>query len=177
VSHVQVSGATVRFSFFEFGRRLRRLRQARRHLDEGQERRHHGRTGGDVLISIAAGHQDTVAHAVRELVEEVRGALAPRWTVAGFQGAQRGPSPPSTRPNHFGFHDGTSNPFDADGQLNVGLLFVAFNQDIGRQFAAIQERLNDEPMVDYITPEGGGHFFAPAASRDPPDWVGSGLFA
>ena len=67
--------------------------------------------------------------------------------------------------------------FDADGQLNVGLLFVAFNQDIGRQFVAIQERLNEEPMVDYITPEGGGYFFAPAASRNASDWVGSGLFA
>ena len=42
---------------------------------------------------------------------------------------------------------------------------------------AIQERLNDEPMVDYITPEGGGYFFAPAAARSAGDWVGSGLFA
>ena len=51
-----------------------------------------------------------LAHAVRELLKEVRGTLAPRWTVAGFQGARRGPSPHSTRRNHFGFHDGTSNP-------------------------------------------------------------------
>ena len=59
----------------------------------------------------------------------------------------------------------------------MGLLFVAFNQDIQRQFVAIQERLNEEPMVDDITPEGGGYFFAPRAARDPGDWVGSGLFA
>ncbi len=248
------------------------------------------RTGGDVLVQLASGHQDTVAHALRELLKAVRGQLAPRWTVAGFQGAQRGPSPHSSRRNHFGFRDGTSNPdvtdpkvmdrlvwagagepswaadgtyqvvrairmhvefwdrvglkeqeemigrsrdsgaplggtgefenprfdldpkgerialdahirlanprepatidqrilrrawnysdgFDADGQLNVGLLFVGFNQDIQRQFVAIQERLNDEPMVDYVTPEGGGYFFAPAAARDAGDWVGSGLFA
>lgn len=250
------------------------------------------RTGGDVLLQLAAGHQDTVAHAVRELLKPVRDQLAPRWTVAGFQGAQRGPSPHSSHRNHFGFRDGTSNPdvtdpkvmdrlvwaapgggepawtangtyqvvrairmhvefwdrvglkeqeemigrgresgaplggtdefenprfdldpkgerialdahirlanprepatidqrilrrawnysegFDDDGQLDVGLLFVAFNQNIGRQFVAIQERLNEEPMVDYVTPEGGGYFFAPAASRDPSDWVGSGLFA
>jgi deferrochelatase/peroxidase EfeB len=32
-------------------------------------------------------------------------------------------------------------------------------------------------MVDYITPEGGGYFFAPRAARGPGDWVGSGLFA
>jgi deferrochelatase/peroxidase EfeB len=250
------------------------------------------RTGGDVLLQVAAGHQDTVEHAVRELVKPVRGELVPRWSVAGFQGAQRGPSPHSSRRNHFGFRDGTSNPdvtdpavmdrlvwaapgggepswsahgtyqvvrairmhvefwdrvglreqeemigrkrdtgaplggteefenprfdldpkgervgleahirlanprepktidqrilrrawnysegFDADGQLNAGLLFVAYNQDIGRQFVAVQERLNEEPMVDYITPEGGGYFFAPAAARNPGDWVGSGLFA
>jgi deferrochelatase/peroxidase EfeB len=70
-----------------------------------------------------------------------------------------------------------SDGFDSDGQLNVGLLFVAFNQDIQRQFVAIQERLNEEPMVDYITPEGGGYFFAPRAASGPGDWVGSGLFA
>jgi deferrochelatase/peroxidase EfeB len=250
------------------------------------------RTGGDVLVQLAAGHQDTVAHAVRELLKPVRGRLVPRWTVAGFQGAQRGPSPHSSRRNHFGFRDGTSNPdvtdpkvmdrlvwagrgggepawtadgtyqvvrairmhvefwdrvglheqeemigrkrdtgaplggkgefenprfdldpkgerialdahirlanpreprtidqrilrrawnysegFDKDGQLDVGLLFVGFNQDIQRQFVAIQERLNEEPMVDYVTPEGGGYFFAPPASRNATDWVGSGLFA
>jgi deferrochelatase/peroxidase EfeB len=250
------------------------------------------RTGGDVLLQIAAGHRDTVAHALRELLKPVRAELVPRWSVAGFQGAQRGPAPHSSRRNHFGFRDGTSNPdvtdpkvmdrlvwaargagepgwtadgtyqvvrairmhvefwdrvglheqeemigrsrdtgaplggegefenprfdldpkgerialdahirlanprqpatiderilrrawnysegFDRDGQLNVGLLFVAFNQDIGRQFVAIQERLNEEPMVDYVTPEGGGYFFAPAAARGPGDWVGSGLFA
>ena len=250
------------------------------------------RTGGDVLLQITAGHQDTVDHAVRELVKPVRAELAPRWTVAGFSGARRGPSPHSSKRNHFGFRDGTSNPdvtdpkamdrlvwaeksggepawtvdgtyqvvrairmhvefwdrvglheqeemigrkrdtgaplggegefenprydldpegerigldahirlanpreprtidqrilrrawnysegFDAAGQLDVGLLFVAFNQDIARQFVAIQERLNEEPMVDYVTPEGGGYFFAPRASRDPSDWVGSGLFA
>jgi deferrochelatase/peroxidase EfeB len=250
------------------------------------------RTGGDVLVQLTAGHQDTVAHAVRELLRKVEGALAPRWTVAGFTGARRGPSPHSSRRNHFGFRDGTSNPdvtdpkvmdrlvwvqpggaepawtaggtyqvvrairmhvefwdrvglheqeemigrkrdtgaplggrgeyenprfdldpkgerialdahirranprepatidqrilrrgwnysegFDGDGQLNVGLLFVAFNQDIERQFVAVQERLQDEPMVDYVTPEGGGYFFAPPAARGPGDWVGSGLFA
>jgi deferrochelatase/peroxidase EfeB len=248
------------------------------------------RTGGDVLVQLAAGHQDTVDHALRELVRPVRGALQPRWTAAGFTGAARGPSPHSSKRNHFGFRDGTSNPdvtdpkvmdrlvwagsgepawaaggtyqvvrlirmhvefwdrvglheqeemigrkrdtgaplggvgefenprfdldpkgerigleahirlanprrpktiderilrrawnysegFDEDGQLNLGLVFVAFNQDIGRQFEAIQKRLNEEPMVDYITPEGGGYFFAPRAAKGPGDWVGSGLFA
>lgn len=58
-----------------------------------------------------------------------------------------------------------------------GLVFVAFNQDIKRQFATIQGRLVEEPMIDYITPVGGGYFFAPPGARGPADWVGSGLFA
>jgi deferrochelatase/peroxidase EfeB len=66
--------------------------------------------------------------------------------------------------------------FDAAGQLDQGLMFVAFNQDVARQFATIQQRLATEPMIDYITPVGGGYFFAPPGSRGAADWVGSGLF-
>jgi deferrochelatase/peroxidase EfeB len=70
-----------------------------------------------------------------------------------------------------------SRGFDAAGQLDQGLLFVAFNQSPTRQFVAVQERLLNEPMIDYITPVGGGYFFAPPAAQDAQDWVGSGLFA
>jgi deferrochelatase/peroxidase EfeB len=65
---------------------------------------------------------------------------------------------------------------DEAGNLDQGLLFVAFNQDIQRQFATIQTRLQAEEMTDYITPVGGGYFFAPPGARGPGDWVGSGLF-
>jgi deferrochelatase/peroxidase EfeB len=66
---------------------------------------------------------------------------------------------------------------DEAGDLDQGLLFIAFNQDIDRQFATIQNRLTPEPMVDYITPVGGGYFFAPRGSRGLGDWVGSGLLS
>jgi deferrochelatase/peroxidase EfeB len=66
---------------------------------------------------------------------------------------------------------------DEAGNLDQGLLFVAFNQDVQRQFATIQKRLEQEEMVDYITPVGGGYFFAPPGASGPGDWVGSGLFA
>jgi deferrochelatase/peroxidase EfeB len=65
---------------------------------------------------------------------------------------------------------------DEAGNLDQGLAFVAFNQDIQRQFATIQTRLNEEEMTDYITPVGGGYFFAPRGASGPGDWVGSGLF-
>ncbi|HEX3873114.1 MAG TPA: Dyp-type peroxidase [Solirubrobacteraceae bacterium] len=73
----------------------------------------------------------------------------------------------------FNYHRG----FDPAGQLDQGLVFVAFNQDPVRQFAAIQTRLATEPMIDYVTPVGGGYFFVPPGVRGPDDWVGSGLFA
>lgn len=63
------------------------------------------------------------------------------------------------------------------GQLDQGLIFVAFNEDPRRQFAVVQNRLNNEPMIDHITPVGGGYFFAPPGARNAPDWVGSRLFA
>jgi len=66
---------------------------------------------------------------------------------------------------------------DEAGNLDQGLAFVAFNQNIQRQFATIQGRLNEEEMTDYITPVGGGYFFAPRGSSGRGDWVGSPLFA
>jgi len=65
----------------------------------------------------------------------------------------------------------------APRQLDQGLVLVAFNQDIDRQFATIQRRLAEEPMIDYINSVGGCCFFAPPGSRGPADWVESGLFA
>jgi deferrochelatase/peroxidase EfeB len=250
------------------------------------------RSGGDVLLQVCATHRDTVVHTLRELTRIVAGHLAIRWTLDGFQSAQRGPTPHSSRRNLFAFRDGTANPdvndaalmnrlvwirpragepawasdgtyqvvrtirmhvefwdrvgmleqetmigrervsgaplggthefenprydldphgariplnahirlanprtqataeqrllrrgynyhrgVDAADDLDQGLIFVAFNQDIRRQFATIQARLEAEPMVDYITPVGGGYFFAPRGSRGLADWVGSGLSA
>lgn len=65
---------------------------------------------------------------------------------------------------------------DEAGNLDQGLLFVAFNQDISRQFETIQNRLEEEEMADYVTPVGGGYYFAPRAAASSADWVGSGMF-
>jgi deferrochelatase/peroxidase EfeB len=67
--------------------------------------------------------------------------------------------------------------FDSAGALDQGLVFNAFNQSPERQFVKNQNRLLEEPMIDYITPVGGGYFFAPPGARGGNDWVGSGLFA
>lgn len=247
---------------------------------------------GDVMLQICCGHRDTAAHTLRELLRTVMGNLQLRWTVDGFRGAKRGPTPHSTPRNLFAFRDGTANPdvtdsalmnqllwlpasngptawtaggtfqvvrlinmhvefwdrvglgeqqrmigryrdsgaplggtgelespdyasdpegkriplnahirlanprtpatadqrllrrsynyqrgFNSAGQLTQGHAFVVFNQSIQRQFEAVQGRLLEEPMIDYISTVGGGYYFAPPAARGPGDWVGSGLFA
>jgi deferrochelatase/peroxidase EfeB len=69
-----------------------------------------------------------------------------------------------------------SRGIDLAGQLDMGLVFVAFNRDIERQFEVIQGRLAGEPLVDYVVPTGGGYFYLPPGARDAQDWVGSGFF-
>ena len=250
------------------------------------------RTGGDILLQIAAGQRDTVTHTVRELMREVSGSLAVRWMLDGFQTAQRDRDPRASTRNLFAFRDGTANPpthdaammdrlvwaergagepafsedgtyavvrvirqhvefwdrvgmleqermigrervsgaplggssefqnpdfasdphgrriplsahirlanprtpasadqrmirrsynydrgVDEAGDLDCGLIFTAYNQNPHRQFETIQVRLENEPMIDYITPVGGGYFFAPQGASGPGDWVGSGLQA
>jgi Dyp-type peroxidase family len=69
-----------------------------------------------------------------------------------------------------------SRGIDEAGQLDMGLILVAFQRDLEPQFETVQRRLAGELLVDYVVPTGGGYFFVPPGARDAQDWVGSGLF-
>ena len=63
------------------------------------------------------------------------------------------------------------------GQLDMGLLFVCFQSDLEKGFITVQQRLNGEPLEEYIKPVGGGFFFVLPGLQSDAGYLGEGLFA
>ncbi|CAG9295836.1 iron uptake transporter deferrochelatase/peroxidase subunit [Celerinatantimonas diazotrophica] len=63
----------------------------------------------------------------------------------------------------------------ASGQLDVGLLFIAYQSDLDKGFIDTQNRLNGEPLEEYIKPFGGGYFFALPGVKSPNHYLGQTL--
>lgn len=70
-----------------------------------------------------------------------------------------------------------SNGVTRSGQLDQGLLFICYQADLERGFLTVQQKLNGEPLEEYIKPVGGGYFYTLPGIRDAADYVGSPLIA
>jgi deferrochelatase/peroxidase EfeB len=53
-------------------------------------------------------------------------------------------------------------PADEAGHEDAGLLFICYQRNIERGFAAIQRRLEGEALQKYLLPFGGGYYFTPS---------------
>ena len=70
-----------------------------------------------------------------------------------------------------------SNGVARSGQIDQGLLFIAYQADLEKGFIAVQTRLNGEPLEEYIKPVGGGFFFVLPGVRDASGYLGQQLVA
>ncbi|MCB1486094.1 MAG: Dyp-type peroxidase, partial [Bauldia sp.] len=68
-----------------------------------------------------------------------------------------------------------SNGVTKAGQIDQGLLFITFQADLEKGFIAVQNKLNGEPLEEYIKPVGGGYFFVLPGVREPGGYLGQGL--
>ena len=66
---------------------------------------------------------------------------------------------------------------DENGNLQAGHIFIAYQQDLERQFITVQKRLIGEPLIDYVQPFGGGYFYTLPGVRDAGDWYGKTMLA
>jgi deferrochelatase/peroxidase EfeB len=65
---------------------------------------------------------------------------------------------------------------DPAGDVNIGHVFCCFQRELDT-YIAMQTRLEAEPLVDYISPTGGGYFFVLPGVRDQSDYHARGLLA
>ncbi|ACK50754.1 Dyp-type peroxidase family [Methylocella silvestris BL2] len=68
-----------------------------------------------------------------------------------------------------------SNGVSKSGQLEMGLLFIAYQADLEKGFITVQHRLDGEPLEEYINPIGGGFFYTLPGARDEQDFLGRSM--
>lgn len=84
---------------------------------------------GDILLQICANTQDTVIHALRDIIKHTPDLLAVRWRRDGFIADHAARSNGKETPiNLLGFKDGTANPDTQNSVLMDKLLWVTADQ-------------------------------------------------
>ena len=84
---------------------------------------------GDLLLQICANTQDTVIHALRDLIKHTPDLLSVRWKREGFISDHAARSKGKETPvNLLGFKDGTANPDSRDGALMDKVVWVTADQ-------------------------------------------------
>lgn len=61
------------------------------------------------------------------------------------------------------------------GEVDMGLIFVAYQNDLKKGFIDTQNRLNGEPLERYIKPYGGGFYFVLPGVKSDRDYLGRAL--
>lgn len=62
------------------------------------------------------------------------------------------------------------------GGLDMGLIFVSYQQNLKTGFINTQKRLNGEPLERYIKPFGGGYYFVLPGIESAKDYLGKSMF-
>ena len=102
-----------------------------------------------------------------------RGRRASRWTPTSGSPTRGRAATERNRILRRGYS--YSRGFDDAGLLDQGLLFVCFQRDLEAGFVTVQNRLDGEPLEEYIRPVGGGYFFAPPGVAGADDYLGGSL--
>ncbi|MEJ2633533.1 MAG: iron uptake transporter deferrochelatase/peroxidase subunit [Acidihalobacter sp.] len=71
----------------------------------------------------------------------------------------------------FNYSNGVQN----NGQLDMGLLMIIYQASLVEGFITVQNRLNGEPLEEYIKPIGGGYYFTLPGAAGPDDYLGRTL--
>ncbi|MFS2224848.1 iron uptake transporter deferrochelatase/peroxidase subunit [Pantoea sp. B65] len=84
---------------------------------------------GDLLLQICANTNDTVIHALRDIIKHSPDLLSVRWRREGFISDHAARSRGKETPiNLLGFKDGTANPDTSNGALMDNILWVGAGQ-------------------------------------------------
>jgi deferrochelatase/peroxidase EfeB len=68
-----------------------------------------------------------------------------------------------------------SNGVTKSGQLDQGLLFICYQNNLEEGFIAVQRRLDGEPLEEYIKPVGGGFYFTLPGCPSRTQFIGHSL--